>query len=204
MGDHDDGVAVLLVDGLYELQYLLAGLVIQRAGGLIAKQDVRILNDGTANGGALLLAAGKLVGQFSAVIPQAQQVEQLIHIQRAAGEVSAHLDVFPHGQVRDEVVHLEDVAQMAAAVEGQGLLVHIGHTLAVDKNVAGVGAVDAAQDVEQRGLAGAGRPQQHAEFAFFHGQVDAFQHLDPVFTAAKGLFDLIQFKKHRNAPLLVS
>ena len=93
---------------------------------------------------------------------------------------------------------------MAAAVEGQGLLVHIGHTLAVDENVAGVGAVDAAQDVEQRGLAGAGRPQQHAEFAFFHGQVDAFQHLDPVFTAAKGLFDLIQFKKHRNAPLLVS
>ena len=93
---------------------------------------------------------------------------------------------------------------MAAAVEGQGLLVHIGHTLAVDENVAGVGAVDAAQDVEQRGLAGAGRPQQHAEFAFFHGQVDAFQHLDPVFTAAKGLFDLIQFKKHRDAPLLVS
>ena len=112
--------------------------------------------------------------------------------------------VFPHGQVRDEVVHLEDVAQMAAAVEGQGLLVHIGHTLAVDENVAGVGAVDAAQDVEQRGLAGAGRPQQHAEFAFFHDQVDAFQHLDPVFTAAKGLFDLIQFKKHRKAPLLVS
>lgn len=78
------------------------------------------------------------------------------------------------------------------------------NTLAVDENVAGVGAVDAAQDVEQRGLAGAGRPQQHAEFAFSHGQVDAFQHLDPVFTAAKGLFDLIQFKKHRNAPLLVS
>lgn len=78
------------------------------------------------------------------------------------------------------------------------------NTLAVDENVAGVGAVDAAQDVEQRGLAGAGRPQQHAEFAFFHGQVDAFQYLDPVFTAAKGLFDLIQFKKHRNAPLLVS
>lgn len=78
------------------------------------------------------------------------------------------------------------------------------NTLAVDENVAGVGAVDAAQDVEQRGLAGAGRPQQHAEFAFFHGQVDAFQHLDLVFTAAKGLFDLIQFKKHRNAPLLVS
>ena len=135
---------------------------------------------------------------------EAEQAQKLIDIQRAAREVGTDLDVLSHGQVGDEVVHLENVAQMAAAVQGQGLFVHVGHAFAVDEDVAGIGAVDAAQDVEQRGLARAGRPQQHAEFAFFNGKVDALQHFNTVFTTAKGLFDLIQFKKHRDAPLLVS
>ena len=81
MGDHDDGVAVLLVDGLDELQDVLGRLIVQGSGGLVAEQDVRVFHNGTANGSTLLLSAGKLVWQLPTVVVEAQGVEQLVHVQ---------------------------------------------------------------------------------------------------------------------------
>ena len=132
-------------------------------------------------------------------------IDQRLHwIGRVLDEFGGEFHVLLGGEVGHQIVELKHESDVVAPVIGQLLRVEVRDVDAVDDDLAFGIRVHAAQDVEQRGLAGAGRPQQHAEFAFFHGQVDAFQHLDPVFTAAKGLFDLIQFKKHRNAPLLVS
>ena len=56
--EHRDAVAATRV--LQQLQYLLAGLVVERAGGLVAQQQLGVLGDGAGDGHALLLAARKL------------------------------------------------------------------------------------------------------------------------------------------------
>ena len=43
MRNHNDSVAVFLIDRLDQLQDLLRGRVIQRAGRLIAEEDIRVL-----------------------------------------------------------------------------------------------------------------------------------------------------------------
>lgn len=82
MGDYDDGVPIFGVDVLNQLQDLLGGAVVQCAGGFVAEQDIRILDDGPANGNTLLLSAGKLVGQLIPVLIEPQRVQQLVDIQR--------------------------------------------------------------------------------------------------------------------------
>ena len=82
MGHHDDGVAVLPVHCLDELEDLLGGVVIQSARGLVTEQDVRILHDGAADGTALLLSAGELIGELIPVLIKSQCLHQLVHLQR--------------------------------------------------------------------------------------------------------------------------
>ena len=50
----------------------------------------------------------------------------------------------------------------------------------VDLDQAGVGAVDAGEDVAQRRLAGAVLPEQHVDFAAAQLEVDVAQRPDPV------------------------
>jgi hypothetical protein len=59
------GGAQLAVDALDHLQHQLAGGVVQRAGGLVAQQHLRALDDGAGDGHALLLAARELDGKWS-------------------------------------------------------------------------------------------------------------------------------------------
>ena len=149
MRNHNDGVAVFLIDRLDQLQDLLRGRVIQRAGRLIAEEDIRVLHNGASDGGSLLLTAGKLVRQLLSVIIEAERVKQLIHVQRLLTQISADFDVLTDGQVGDEVIHLENVTQMFAAIECQCFLVHVRHALAVDVDIPGIGLINAADDVQQ-------------------------------------------------------
>ena len=59
VGDHDDGLAVLLVERLEQREDFVAGLAVEVAGGFVAEQDVGIGDDGAGDADALLLAAGE-------------------------------------------------------------------------------------------------------------------------------------------------
>ena len=59
MRDHHRGGAELGVDLRDHFQHQLAGLVVERAGRLVAQQGVGTLDDGAGDGDALLLAARK-------------------------------------------------------------------------------------------------------------------------------------------------
>ena len=61
---------------------------------------------------------------------------------------------------------------MLPAVSRQLLLLHVSHPLTLDADVALVSCVNAADDIQERRFTGTGWPQQHTEFALFHGQVD--------------------------------
>ena len=61
MGDHDDGFA-LVVELAQEPHDLVARVRVEIAGRLVRQNDMRIVDQGTGDGHALLLAAGKLRG----------------------------------------------------------------------------------------------------------------------------------------------
>ena len=87
----------------------LGGIVIKGAGWLIAEQQIRILDDGTTDGCTLLLTAGKLAWNLILMLPKSKCMKQVIDIKRVASEVSADLDILLDGQVRDQIIELEDV-----------------------------------------------------------------------------------------------
>ena len=195
MRDHDDGVAVLFVDVFDQLQDLLGRGIVQRAGRLVAEEDVRILHDGAADGHALLLAAGELVGQLVPVLVEPERVQQLVNIQRRVREIGADLDVLLDVQVGDQVIELKDVAQVLAAVLRERFLAHVLELVAADGDEARVGAVDPADDVQQGGLARAGRAEQDADLAARDRKRHPAQDLLPGLTAAVALFQVHDLQK---------
>ena len=94
MGNHNDGISVLLVDLLDQTQNFLRCVVIQCACRLVAEKDVRIFYNSTTNGRSLLLTAGKLVWQLMSVLIKPQRMKQFINIKRLITEICSHLNIF--------------------------------------------------------------------------------------------------------------
>ena len=153
VGDDEHGGAVLGVHPLQQGENLPRGLAVQRAGRLVAQQQARIFDEGPGDGAALLLAARKLGRELVLVLGQAQHLQKLAEVQRAASEVLAHLNVLLHGQVRHEIVELEDEAQLLPAVIRELLCVQAHDLLAVHHDGAAVHRVQPADAVEQGGFA---------------------------------------------------
>ena len=57
VGDHDDGLAVVLVERLEQGEDFITRLAVEVAGGFVAKQDRGIGDDGAGDADTLLLAA---------------------------------------------------------------------------------------------------------------------------------------------------
>ena len=87
-------------------------------------------------------------------------------------------DVLIDAEDGDQVVVLEDEADFPAAEDGESLVLEGEDVFPVHADGAGGGAVQAAQHVEEGGLAGAGGADHGGEFALFHRQVHAVQGAD--------------------------
>ncbi len=73
---HHDGLAVLLVERLQQIEDLVAGLAIEIAGRLVAEQQRRIGHDRARDADALLLAAGQLPRVVLGAIGQADDFQR--------------------------------------------------------------------------------------------------------------------------------
>ena len=93
--------------------------------------------------------------------------------------------------MRDEVVALKDKADGVVAVCVPVAVVVLLRGAAVDDKVAGGVAVQTADDVQQRGFSGTGRPQQYTNLAFFNADVNAPEHIDTAFTLSEMFLDLL-------------
>ncbi len=149
---HDDGVAVFLVYRLDQLQDFLGGIIIQGSCRLIAKKNIRILYNGSANGSPLLLTAGKLIGKLSLVLIDSQRMEQFIYIQRLITEIGSHLYILPHCKIGDQIIHLKNISQMLTPVQRQILLRHICQTLPVYDQISLVCTVNPTDNIQKRRL----------------------------------------------------
>ena len=81
------------------------------------------------------------------------------------GDAQGEFDVLVGGEQGQQAEGLEDEADAMAAELGELAFVVLGDVLAVDRDVAGGGGVEAGDQVEQGGLAGAGAADQGDELA---------------------------------------
>ena len=176
--DHDDEFVVGNL--LQKIHNLHACLGVERAGRFVRQQNIRVVHKRTRNGHALHLSAGHLVRYLIELIAESDTLQHLDRTLAAlcrghAGERERQLHIGKHRLVRDQVVALEYETDGVVAV---GVPVTVGELLggfSVDDQVTGGVAIQAADDVQQRGLAAAGLSQNGDEFAFPEGDADAFQ-----------------------------
>ena len=129
------------------------------------------------------------------MLKQAQDFQELVNVQRLIREICPCFDVFLDVQIRDEIVHLEHIPQMLAAVAREAFFVHILQLIAADEDLPCIRTVDPSENVQQRGFAGAGRSEQHAEFTLSDRKVQSAQDVLTCVATAEALFQAVYFQK---------
>ena len=171
MGNNDHRAAGAAAGILQKGQHLLTGLVIQCTGGLVAEQQLGVFGQCAGNGHPLLLAAGKLSREVVQPLSQTHAAQGLFGVQRVAADLAGQLHVLQCGQVLHKVVELEHKAHVVPAVGGELSGGKVAHVLAVQPDIALVAAVHASKDIQQGGLACAGRPHDDAELPLIHIEI---------------------------------
>src|SRR5271169_155028 len=189
--DEHDRVA-LAVQLLEEAEHLGAGLRVERAGGLVREEEGRPVREGPGDRDALALAPGELRGQHMCLLGDADFFQ---HLHRAAASLPSgdagvqkrELHVAQDGGLRQEVVALEDEADLLVADARERAAGQAFDGLAIQGVTAVGGGVEAAQDGHERRLAGARPADERHELALLDGHVDPAQGVDGVPVRAENL-----------------
>ena len=159
--------------------------------GSSQSSSVGIGDDGAGDADALFLAARQLARVVVRAIGQADHLQR--DLRRACGarpcrqlrQQQRQLDVALGGQHRQQVVELEDEADVVARASAASWPPdELVDAHAADLDGAGGRRVEPADQVEQRRLAGARRSHQGQEVALGDVEVDALQHVDALAAAA--------------------
>ena len=173
MGDDHHRFAGLAAGVLQQLEDALAGDIVQRAGGLVAQQQLGIFGQRPGDGHPLLFAAGKLGGKVVHPVAQTHLPQGLTGVQRLPGDLRGQLHVFQRRQVLHQVVELEHEAHVKPPVLGEPPGIVSGDLLAVQQNGARGAAVHASQHIQNGGLASAGGAHDDAELPLLDGKGNA-------------------------------
>ncbi|MNI63389.1 hypothetical protein D3C73_1187550 [compost metagenome] len=170
VGDHHDGGASG-VDLLQQFHHSARHLRVQVAGRFVGQQQARAAGQGTGNRRALLLAAGEFVRVVLHARTQADLAQRLLDALAAlAGAHLAvaqrHVHVVEQVEVRNQVEALEDEADLLVAQAAARIIAELADVLAVQHVGAAGEGFQQAGDVEEGGLAGAGRTGDGDELAF--------------------------------------
>ena len=187
--DEQDGDAALLVQALEDAHDLDAGARVEVAGGFVGQDDRRLVDQRAGDGDALLLAAGELVRHVVIALAEPDRVERRQRALVPLGGLEAvlraveqrQLDVVERGRARQQVEALEHEADLLVAHARQLVLRRLGHVLAVEHVLTGRRPIEAAGDVHERRLAGAGRPGDGDELALLDVERHAAQRAHDVF-----------------------
>ena len=160
--DHDEGNSHDVLKALELDLHLPAQLLVERGERLIQQQHPRALHQGAGQGDPLALAAGELVRA-----PAFQPVE-LDHGECVSGpllEIGSANAV--HAQAVGDVVEDAEMGEKGIGLEHHVDRAAVGpdhdQVLAVERNGALVGGLEAREDTQQRRLAASGRPQEGIE-----------------------------------------
>ena len=161
---------------LGQLAHRLVGtLRIQRRGGLVGQNHAPAVHQRPTDAHALALATGQLACRVLGPIANAQAPQQVQSAPASVAPADAAVDrgnfhIVEGAGVVEQVGALENESEHIAPQRRQLILVQAADGPSIEPVHAGRGPRQAADDVQQRRLAGSGRPAQADEFALANGQ----------------------------------
>ena len=170
MGGHQGGEAGGADQRDQDAEDVGGGVRIEVAGGLVGEQQARAVGHRARDGDALLLAARELGRPVQEALPQAEEAQELarplagLALRQPADELRHH-HVLQGREFRQEVVELVDEAHLLAPQAGALGIPHRGRRTAADIDLAAVGALQQAGEVQQGALAGPRGRHQGDELA---------------------------------------
>jgi hypothetical protein len=208
VGDHHDGLAVVVRGVAEEVEQSSAMSGVEIPGGLVGEHHVGPGHQGASNCDALLLTAGELGGLVTEPVGKAQggdQPGEPFRVGLAAGEGERQADVLGSGEGGDEVVRLEHETDPVATQQGPLPLGEVGDVdlartgrgVSGQHHAAGVDGVQAGQRVHQGRLAGPGRAHDGGERAAVQVDRGAVEGADGGGTVAVGLDQIVGTDGHR-------
>ena len=175
---------------------------VERAGRLVAEDDLRVGRQSAGDGDALLLAAGKLAGVVVLPVRQADDFEQLVDALfnlRAlhAGDFHREGDVAAHIPLREQIEMLEDHRDLLAEL-AERLRAERGEILAVDDDAARGRLFQKVDAAHQRRFARAGHADDAENVALLDVQVDIFQGVYRLGFPLEGLCQVVQLNERQD------
>ncbi len=179
VGD-DDHRAAFGVDFVEDSKHLFAAAAVERAGRLVRQDHIGAVDQRAGDGDTLLLAAGKLPRRMRESTGHAETIEQARRpvatlSGRQAGVNRRHLHVSDRGELAEQMIALENEAEMLAPqfrqlIDGQHAGIAAGDTVMPRRR-----PVEAAEDVHQRRLARAGRADDRDHLAGIDADIDVVE-----------------------------
>jgi acyl-CoA thioesterase-1 len=157
VGDQHQGGAAFLVQFEQQVADALAGVAVEVAGGFVGKQHVRFGGERAGNRHPLLFAAGELAWRVAQALAQADPLEQGGAFAGifAAVELQRQHDVFQGIEAVEQLERLEDEADVLGAHAGALVFVEVLRSWPA-RMTCRAGQVEAGEQAEQGGFAGAG------------------------------------------------
>ncbi|MCC2633338.1 MAG: hypothetical protein K0S48_1224 [Ramlibacter sp.] len=180
--DHERSAA-LTVDAPQVREDFVGGRAVEVARGFVGQHERGLEDEGPGDGHPLLHAAGQLRGFLVHGRREPHRGQQLARAFAlgASHAAIAHQDrqghVLQRAEGRQQVVELEHEPQRAPAAQRELRVVQRVHLLAQQAVAARRHGFQQPEDVQQRALAGAGRPHQRGELAAGDAQLQPVQHL---------------------------
>ena len=189
MRDHHDRLLELAVELFQQVEDLAAGGAVEVAGRLVGDQEVGVGDDGPGDRHALLLAAGELARVMMLAAGQADDSQRRHDVlaplaPRQVREQERQLDVLERRQDRDQVIGLEDEADVVGPPAGDLRLGEVAQVLAVHDHLAAGGPVEPGDQVQERGLARARGAHERQELPFADGKIEVDQNRNPELVAS--------------------
>jgi hypothetical protein len=130
-----------------------ARALVEVPGRLVGEDHGRVVDERPCDREALLLAAAELVRRRARDVREPEPLDEPASALARAGQPRREQDVALAGQLRQQVEELEDEADMVASQGAQLALRGARDAPPGDDDLARVGAVEPAEQVQERGLA---------------------------------------------------
>jgi hypothetical protein len=179
--DDDQDHLLLRLQVQQQPAYLIGAGPVEVAGGLVGQEQRGGLDQRPGQRRPLPLAAGEFGRPILQPLAQAHAIQQHPRpVERrrrgGAGGHGGQQHVFQHGALRQQVMLLEDEADLPIAKGGQLRLGQLERVQAVERHPPAAGRLQGAQHAQQGALAGAAGADNRQVLPALHGQRDIAEH----------------------------
>ena len=161
MGNHDEGQTEFLTGLEEKVENFVGVLSVKSSGRLVRHDDVGIVDKRAGDRNTLLLTSGKLARQVAETVAEVEGLNKVTEVLLIAhvGLVAHHgrdEDVLKRGELRNEVVTLENESHVFAAEASELVVRKLGDLRAVYRYASRIGLVETCAEVKEGGLTGTG------------------------------------------------